>query len=149
MSIKLPPGHEAAKRDTTSSKVAPFDPDAEATSAVGAGMWTVASSTEFLAGSLGKAVIGGRAGKVSVVGAAFFCGDLPEPRALSALASIVVILERDGGVEGRRAGVLALDPVGVGAVVFVGAGRGLGSVPALMDLDTVLSAIVGEETGEA
>ena len=98
ISIKLPPGHEAANRDTTSSKVAPLDPDPEATSAAGARMWTVAYSTEFIAGSLGKATVEGRAREVCVVGATFFYADLSKPRALAALASIAVILEWDGGV---------------------------------------------------
>ena len=48
-----------------------------------------------------KVVVGGGVGEVFVVGAAFFCADLPEPQALAALANIVVIFEHDGGVEGR------------------------------------------------
>ena len=149
ISIKLPPGHVAANQDTTSSKVASLDPDPEAPSAAEAGMWIAASSTKILVGSLGKVVVGEGAGEVFVVGAAVFCADLPEPRALAALACIAVILEREGGVEGRRSGVLALGPAGVGAVVCDGAGGGLRSIPARMDLDTVLTAIVGEGTEEA
>ena len=148
ISIKLPPRHEAANRDTTSSKVAPFDPDPEAPSVAEVGMWIATSSTKVLVGSSGKVVVGGGAGEVFVVGAAVFCADLPEPRALAALASITVILERDGGVEGRRAGVLALDPAGAEAVVLEGAGEGLGSVPTRMDLDTVLTVDAREGTGE-
>ena len=83
-----------------------------------------------------------------MVGAAFFCANLPELRASVALASIAVILERDGGVEGWRAGVLALDPTGVEASVFEGAGGGLGSVPTRMDPVAVLAAEAGEGTGE-
>ena len=112
-------------------------------------MWIVASSTEILVGSLEKdVVLEGGAGEVFVVGAAFFCADLPEPRALAALTSITVIFERDGGVERRRAGVLALDITEVGAVVLDGAGGGMGSIPARMDPDTVQAAVVGEGTGE-
>ena len=146
ISTKLPPGHESANRDTTSSRVAPLDPDPEATAAAGAGMWTAASSTRMHAGSLGKVVVGGGAGEVFVAGAAFFCADLPEPRALAALANIAEIFERDGGVEGR--GVLALDLAGARAGVFEEAGKGLGSVPTRMDPDAVLVAGVGEGTGE-
>ena len=78
-------------------------------------MGVAASSTKILVGSLKDFVIRGGAGDVFVTGAVFFCADLPEPRALAALANIAEILEREGGVEGRRAGVLALDPVGAGA----------------------------------
>ena len=117
--VKSPPGQATANLDTTSSKVAHLDPDPEATSAARGGMGIAASSTKILAGSLEKFVVGGGAGDVFVAGAAFFCADLPEPRALAALANIAEILEREGGVEGRRAGVLALDPAGTGAGVVV------------------------------
>ena len=117
-------------------------------------MGRAASSTKILAGSLKDFIIGEGVCDVFVTGAAFFCADLPEPRALAALASITVILKQDGGVEGRRAGVLALDPVGAGAgagagaVVWDGAGGGLGSVPTRMDPNTVSAAKVGDGTGE-
>ena len=88
-------------------------------------MWIAASSTEILVESLEKVLVGGGTGEVFVVGAAFFCADLPEPRALTALASITVIFECDGGVEGRRAEVLALDPAEAGAVVLDGVGAGV------------------------
>jgi hypothetical protein len=82
------------------------------------------------AGSSGNVIVGGGAGEVFATGAAFFCADLPEPRALAALANIAEIFERDGGEEGR--GVLVLDLAGAGAGVF----------------DAALAAGVGEGTGE-
>ena len=118
--VNSPPGQEAANLDTTSSKVAHLDLDPEATSAAGGGMGVAAFSTKIWAGSLKDFVIRGGAGEVFVTGAAFFCANLPEPRALAALANIAEILGREGGVKGRRAGVLALDHVGVGAVVWEG-----------------------------
>ena len=148
ISVKSPPGQEAANLDTTSSKVAHLDPDPdpEATSVAGGGMGVAVSSTKILAGSLEDFVIGGRVGGVFVAGAALFCADLPEPRALATLANIAEILEREGGVEGRE--VLALDPAGAGALVGAGAGGGLGSVPTRRDPDAVLVVGVGEGTGE-
>ena len=138
--VKSPPGQEAANLDTTSSKVVHLDPDPEATSATGEGMGVAASSTKILVGSLKDFVIRGGAGDVFVAGATFFCADLPEPRALAALANIAEILEHEGGVEGRE--VLALD------LAEAGAGGGLGSVPTRRDPDTILAAGVGEGTGE-
>ena len=138
--VRSPPGQEAVNLDTTSSKVAHLDPDPEATSVAGGGMGVAASSTKILAGSWEDFVIGGRVGGVFVAGAALFCADLPEPRALAALANIAEILEHEGGVEGRE--VLALD------LAEAGAGGGLGSVPTRRDPDTILAAGVGEGTGE-
>ena len=146
--VKSPPGQEAANLDTTSSKVAHLDPDPEATSVAGGGMGVAASSTKILAGSLEDFVIGGRVGSVFVAGAALFCAVFPGPRALAALANITEILEREGGVEGSRARVLALDPAGAGAIVCDGAGGGLGSVPTRRDPDTVSAARIGDGTGE-
>ena len=146
ISVKSPLGQEAANLDTTSSKVVHLDPDPEATSATGEGMGVAASSTKILVGSLKDFVIRGGAGDVFVAGATFFCADLPEPRALAALANIVEILEHEGGVEGRE--VLALDLAEAGAGAGGGGGGGLGSVPTRRDPDAVLEAGVGEGTGE-
>ena len=138
--VRSPPGQEAVNLDTTSSKVAHLAPDPEATSATGEGMGVAASSTKILVGSLKDFVIRGGAGDVFVAGATFFCADLPEPRALAALANIAEILQHEGGVEGREVLALELAEVGVG-------GR-LGSVPTRRDPDTILAAGVGEGTGE-
>ena len=100
ISIRLPPGQEAANLDTTSSKVAPLSPDPEATLVARAGVLIVASFTGIVKGSTGRAAGGGGAGEVLEVEAVFFWADLPEPRALAALASNAGILKRDGGVEG-------------------------------------------------
>ena len=109
-----------------------------------------------LAGSFEKVVGGGGegAGEVFVGGAAFFCANLPEPRALASLANIVVIFECDGGVEGRRAGVLALDLAGAGDEVVTPAGivdeAGSGVEPVLDGVNpgTTLTVVVGEGSGE-
>ena len=91
---------------------------------------------------------GGGAEEVFVGGAAFFCADLPKPRALTALANIVVILEHDGREEGRRTGVLALDLAGA---FLEGAGGRTGSILVRVDPDTppTLSGGGGEGAGEA
>ena len=100
ISARLPPGQEAANLDTPSSKVAPLSPDPEATLVARAGVLIVASFTGIVKGSTGRAAGGGGAGEVLEVEAVFFWADLPEPRALAALASNAGILKRDGGVEG-------------------------------------------------
>ena len=98
---------------------------------------------------------GGGVEEIFVGGASFFCEDLPEPRALAALANIAVIFERDGGEEGRRTGVLSLDPAGAfskGAGAFSkGAGGRTGSSLVCVDLDASLTASKegGEGAGEA
>ena len=99
ISNRLPPGQEAANLDTTSSKVAPLYPDPEATSAAGAGVWIAASSTRILAGSTGRTAGGGGTEEIFVAEVIFFSADLPDYRALAALASNAGIFERDGGVE--------------------------------------------------
>ena len=147
ISVRPPPGQVAANLDTTSSKVASLDLDPEATSTARTGVWIAASSTGVLIGSTGRVAVGG-AGEVFVVEAVSFWADLLEPRALAALAINAGILKRDGGVEGWRAGVLALDPVGAGVGVFEGAEGGLGLDPTRMDPNLVLAARVGEGTGE-
>ena len=101
ISIRLPPGQEAANLDTTSSKVVPLKPDPEATSAAraGAGVRIAISSIGILAGSTGRTAGGGGAREVFVAEVVFFWADLPDPRALAALASNAGILKRDGGVD--------------------------------------------------
>ena len=91
---------------------------------------------------------GGGVKEIFVGGASFFCEDLPEPRALAALANIAVIFERDGGEEGRRTGVLALDPAGA---FSKGAGGRTGSSLVRVDLDASSTASKegGEGAGEA
>ena len=78
----------------------------------------------------------------------FFLAGLSELRALAALASNAGIFKRDGGVEGWRAGALALDPVGARVGVFEEAGGGVGLDPTRMDPDLDLAVGVGEGTRE-